>query len=250
MGLTSERVMGEVVKALASAKPSRFFVVLRDCGALAVVLPEVSALVGVPQPAAHHPEGDAFTHVMMALDVAAAAGFDLDVRFAVLCHDFGKARTPADVLPSHVGHDVAGAPVALAFANRLNAPAAFRDLAVLVAAQHTRVHRAADMGAGAFMDLFKAADAFRRPDRLNKLVQAVQADSQGRGGNAGSQPFPQAAVVAGAFAAAMSVDVPAVLAKAKARAVAAGKDFDPRVTVVNARTMAVAAFVKARKQAA
>lgn len=189
--LTPERVFQELAKALDESKPSRFFEVLRDCGALAVLFPELEALAGVPQPAEHHPEVDTFVHVMLSLDQAAAAGAAQDVRFAVLLHDLGKGLTPKDMLPSHHKHEAAGVPLVDAVCDRLKAPKGHRVLARLVCEHHLRCHKVLDSRAGKVLKLLLALDGLRKPEMVDKFAQACEADARGRTGLE-ARPYPQA----------------------------------------------------------
>ncbi len=189
--LVPERVWQETERALAESRPEIFFETLRACGALAVIFPELAALYGVPQPATWHPEIDTGVHVMLALRWAADAGLATAVRFAVLTHDLGKARTPPEQWPSHHGHEEAGVPMIAALCARLRIPTAYRDLAGLTARYHAQVHRAQQLRPGTILKLLEATDAFRRPDRFDELLAACEADACGRAGLAG-QPYPQA----------------------------------------------------------
>ena len=212
--LVAERVWQELAKGLMEPKPSRMFEVLRECGALRVLLPELDALWGVPQPAAHHPEVDTGVHVMMALDLAAQEGASLEVRFAVLTHDLGKGLTPADVLPAHHGHEAAGVPLVQAVAQRLRVPRHCEDLAVLVTREHTHVHRCKSMRNGSVVSLLERLDAFRRPARLHQVVQACAFDARGRLGLS-ERSYAEGQHLLHAFEAARSVDVGAVVAQNK-----------------------------------
>ena len=189
--LVPERVWQETERALAESRPEVFFETLRACGALAVIFPELAAIFGVPQPATWHPEIDTGVHVMLALRWSADAGLATAVRFAVLMHDLGKARTPPEQWPSHHGHGEAGVPMITALCARLRIPNAYRDLAVLTARYHAQVHRAGQARPGTILKLLEATDAFRRPDRFDELLAACEADARGRAGLA-DQPYPQA----------------------------------------------------------
>jgi len=189
--LVPERVWQEMSRALMHARPSRFFHILRETGALARILPELDALWGVPQVPEFHPEIDTGEHVMLVLDQAARMGSGLDVRFACLVHDLGKALTPTERLPTHHGHEKAGlAPVA-EVCRRLKVPNEIRDLALLVCEFHLICHRAAELKPGTVMRLFKRADALRRPQRFEHFLQACEADKRGRKGRA-DRPYPAA----------------------------------------------------------
>ena len=182
--LAPERVWQELSRALMESLPSRFFVVLRRCGALEQLLPEVDALFGVPQPVAHHPELDTGVHVLQALDYAAAAGDALPVRFAVLTHDLGKGATARSDWPRHIAHEQKSVRLVETMSERLRAPADCRELAVLTARYHGTVHRVSELRAATLLDLLLATDALRRPERLSWLLQACAADALSRPGRA------------------------------------------------------------------
>jgi tRNA nucleotidyltransferase (CCA-adding enzyme) len=188
--LVSERVWEELSRALMEMHPSRFFVVLRRCGALLQLLPEVDALFGVPQPLAHHPELDVGVHVLQALDYSAAAGDALPVRYAVLTHDLGKGVTPCADWPRHIGHEQMGARLTEAMSERLRAPADCRELALLAARHHGSVHRAMELRPATLLDLLQATDALRRPERLAWLLRACEADALSRPGRSGESYAP------------------------------------------------------------
>jgi tRNA nucleotidyltransferase (CCA-adding enzyme) len=207
--LVPERVWQEVSRGLMEKKPSRMFEVLRGCGALARILPEVDSLWGVPQRADYHPEVDTGVHVMMVLDYAASQGFALPVRFAALTHDLGKATTPEDVLPRHIGHEGRSVDLLKPLCERLRVPNECRDLAVLVAREHGNIHRVMEMGAAALVRLFERCDALRKPARFAEALQACLADARGRLGME-QQPYPQAERLRDALVAARSVDAGAV----------------------------------------
>lgn len=178
--LVPERIWQEIARGLMEAKPSRMFTVLRECGALARILPEVDALYGVPQRPEFHPEIDAGVHVMMALDYAATRGYALTVRFAVLVHDLGKANTPVEMLPRHLGHEERSVTLLRPLCNRLKVPNACRDLAMLVAREHGNIHRSLEFGASALTRLLERCDAWRKPERLVEVMQACESDARGR----------------------------------------------------------------------
>lgn len=180
--LVAERVWQELAKGLMEARPSRMFQVLRECGALARLLPEVNALFGVPQRADYHPEIDAGIHTMMVIDQAARRDFPLDVRYAALCHDLGKALTPADILPRHIGHEARSAELCEGLGERLRVPGDCRDLALLMARHHGSIHRAAELRAATIVDLLEKCDALRRPERFGRLLDTCLCDYTGRGG--------------------------------------------------------------------
>ena len=178
--LVAERVWQELAKGLMEALPSRMFAVLRECGALARLLPEVEALFGVPQRADYHPEIDTGVHTLMVVDEAARRNFALPVRFAALTHDLGKATTPADILPRHHGHEARSVRLVGALCERLRVPGDCRDLALLAARYHGDIHRAAELRATTLVTLLERTDALRRPERFSQLLQACQCDFNGR----------------------------------------------------------------------
>src|SRR5215469_11532582 len=143
--LVPERVWQETERALGESRPDVFFQTLRDCGALAVIFPEIDALFGVPQPAKWHPEIDTGVHVMLAVRYAASVGASTAVRYATLTHDLGKALTPKAILPSHHGHEEAGVNLVEGLSERLKVPNGFRELAVLTCRHHASVHRASEL---------------------------------------------------------------------------------------------------------
>ena len=209
--LVAERVWQELARGLMEERPSRMFEVLRSCGALARLLPEVDALFGVPQRAEYHPEIDTGIHTMMVVDVAAANGLALTARFAALTHDLGKATTPADVLPRHFGHEARSESLVGALCTRLRVPGDCRDLALLAARYHGVIHRAADLRPATIVTLLERTDALRRPERFGQLLEACQADFNGRLGW-GERPYPGAGRMLAALAAARAVDAGAVAA--------------------------------------
>ena len=178
--LVAERVWQELAKGLMEDRPSRMFEVLRDCGALARLLPELDVLFGVPQRADYHPEIDTGIHTMMVVDQSAKRGFALPVRFAALTHDLGKGTTPADILPRHIGHEERSVNLSEKLCARLRVPSDCRDLALLMARYHGNVHRAADLKASTIVTLFEKTDALRRPERFQQLLDACLCDYTGR----------------------------------------------------------------------
>ena len=189
--LVPERVWQETERALDEPHPHVYFEVLRACGALAVIFPEIDALYGVPQPPRWHPEVDTGVHVMLTLRYAAAQNAPATVRFAALTHDLGKARTPRERWPSHHGHEALGVPLIEALCDRLKVPNAQRELAILTARDHTLVHRALELTPATVLKLFESCDAFRRPERFSELLLACEADARGRTGLE-NMPYPQA----------------------------------------------------------
>ena len=235
--LVPERVWQELARGLLEASPRRLFEVLRDCGALARVLPEVDVLWGVPQPPEHHPEIDCGEHLMLVLQAAAAMGADLPTRWACLMHDLGKATTPRAQWPRHLGHEQRSVALAAAVAQRLRVPADCAELAAVVAAEHGHVHRSATCGPQALLRLLQRCDALRRPQRFKQLLDACEADHRGRGGDVGRRPYAPRARLLAAAAAAAAVD-----AGALARQVGAGGGAAVAQAVQRARSAAIAAL--------
>ena len=202
--LRPERVWQETGKALAESDPDVYFEVLRECGALKVVFPEIDALYGVPQPAKWHPEIDTGVHTMMALRTSATLSDSVAVRFAVLVHDLGKATTPRWMLPAHRGHGERSVGLLKEFCGRLPVPRRFRELAVAVARHHGTAHRAAELRPATIYKLIEAVDALRRPRRFEDFLLACEADARGRLGLE-ERPYPQAGILRAALAAAQAV---------------------------------------------
>ena len=188
--LVPERVWQETERALGEARPDVFFQVLRDCGALAVIFPEVDRLFGVPQPAQWHPEIDTGLHILLCLRRAAELNAPVTVRFAVLAHDLGKGTTPPEQWPKHHMHESRSLPLVDALCSRLKVPTAYRELAHLTAKQHTNVHRALQLRTDTVLRLLEDCDAFRRPERFSEMLLACQCDAQGRTGLE-TIPYPQ-----------------------------------------------------------
>src|SRR5882724_2108370 len=207
--LVPERVWQETLKALNCDKPSVYFEVLRACGALAKVFPELERLWGVPQPAKWHPEIDTGVHVMMVLDQAARLSAEPTVRYAALTHDLGKGTTPQDILPHHYGHEERSVKLVEALCDRLKTPREFKELAVIVARQHGLVHKAEEIRSDTLLKLLESVDAFRRPERFELFLLACEADHRGRTGLE-DRPFPQADYLRRAFAAARAVTTAAL----------------------------------------
>jgi tRNA nucleotidyltransferase (CCA-adding enzyme) len=204
--LVAERVWQEMQGALAAQCPRAFFDTLRQCSALASILPEVEALFGVPQPEKWHPEIDSGLHTMMVLEQCALLSEDADVRFAGLCHDLGKATTPADVLPSHTGHEKRGAVITKALCERLRVPRKATELAVISAQYHTHCHRVRDLNAGSLTKLLQSLDVIRKPARFEQFLLVCMADARGRLGFE-STLYPQAAILRSAAQAFREINV-------------------------------------------
>jgi tRNA nucleotidyltransferase (CCA-adding enzyme) len=188
--LPAERVWVEMERALGERDPQVFVKVLRDCGALRALLPEVDALFGVPQRADYHPEIDTGEHVLLVLEQAARLARDSRVSFAALVHDLGKGITPADILPSHRGHESAGLPLVEAVCERLRVPNAHRRLALAVCAGHLNAHRAPELRGRTLLKLLEVTSALRDSEAFEQFVLACEADSRGRLGHA-DKPYPQ-----------------------------------------------------------
>jgi tRNA nucleotidyltransferase (CCA-adding enzyme) len=197
--LVPERVWAETQRALEEPTPRVYFEVLRSCGALDAIFPELAALYGVPQPARWHPEIDTGLHAMLALEVAVDLSSDVAVRFAALVHDLGKAATPRERWPTHPGHEEAGVALILELCRRLRVPGEPRDLAVLVARLHGKVHRAEELRPGTILELLEATDALRRPARFERFLLACEADARGRGPELKAKPYAQAQLLRAAL---------------------------------------------------
>ena len=237
--LVPERVWQELSRGLMEAHPARMFEVLRECGALAVVLPELNRLWGVPQRAEYHPEVDTGVHVMMVLQMAARLNASLPVRWACLMHDLGKGTTPADVLPRHLGHEQRSAKLLRAVGQRLRVPTDCTELAEVVAREHGNIHRSGDLNAAALVRLLERCDAFRKPARFADALLACECDARGRLGME-EDAYPQRQHLLAALAAAQGVDTASVAQAAVdrgARGDAIGK------AVATARAQAVQAWL-------
>ncbi|MFY8083625.1 MAG: multifunctional CCA addition/repair protein [Rubrivivax sp.] len=212
--LVPERVWQELAKGLMEAWPRRLFEVLRDCGALKRLLPEVDALWGMPQPPAHHPEVDTGEHLMLVLQQCARAQAPLAVRWACLMHDLGKATTPRDEWPRHIGHEGRSARLAQRVAERLKVPNDCRELADVVAREHGHVHASAGLGPEATLRLLERCDALRRPQRFLQALQACECDARGRTGLE-DRPYPQAPRLQAALETVLAVDTGEVARQAQ-----------------------------------
>ncbi len=203
--LVAERVWQELDRALGEEHPEQFFEVLRSCGALAVIFPEIDRLFGVPQTAKYHPEIDTGIHVMMVLQQAVMLSKDKQVRFAALVHDLGKGTTPADILPSHHGHEQRSADLTKELCSRIKVPKDYRDLGVMVGAYHTHCHRIKEMKATTILKYLEKMDVFRRTKRFDQFLLACEADAKGRTGKE-NDPYPQAEYFKSLQLAASAVD--------------------------------------------
>jgi len=210
--LVPERVWSELERALAEDQPSRFFIVLRRCGALARLFPEIDALFGVPQPQQHHPEVDTGVHAMLVLDAAAKLSAETVVRFAALMHDLGKGTTPPAEWPRHIAHEERGSELVRQFCQRFRVPNEHRDLAILTARFHGHGHRVFELRPGTVLELLEALDAFRKPARLERFLLACEADFRGRSGFA-DKTYPQAELLRALYAAAAGVDAAGIAAE-------------------------------------
>ena len=214
--LVPERVWQELSRGLMEARPDRMFDVLRGCGALARLLPEVDRLWGVPQPAEHHPEVDTGVHLMLVLLQAARLQAPLAVRYACLCHDLGKGTTPPEDWPRHIAHEARSVALARQVGERWRVPTECRELAEVTAREHGNIHRSGTLGPAALVRLFDRCDAWRRPARFADLLLACECDARGRLGLE-DQAYPQRPQLLAALARAQAVDTTAVAAAAAAR---------------------------------
>ncbi|MEO0003103.1 MAG: hypothetical protein RLZZ22_795 [Pseudomonadota bacterium] len=210
--LVPERVWQELARGLMERKPSRMLELLRDCGALKVLLPEVDRLWGVPQRADYHPEVDTGVHLGMVLDMSARLQAPLTVRFACLCHDLGKGNTPADVLPRHIGHEMRSVKLLLKLCERWRVPRDCKELAEVVAREHGHIHRCANLSAPATLRLLERCDAIRRPERFVEFLLACECDARGRL-HFEEAPYPQAARLRTALEAALAVATAPIAAR-------------------------------------
>jgi tRNA nucleotidyltransferase (CCA-adding enzyme) len=241
--LVSERVWQELAKGLMAARPSRMLQVLRDCGALKKLLPEVDRLYGVPQPAEHHPEIDTGVHLEMVLDETARVHAPLDVRFAALCHDLGKGTTAKELLPRHIGHEQRSVTLLRNVCERLRVPVPCRELAEVVAREHGHIHGAMSFGAEALLRLLLRCDAIRRPDRFVRVLMACESDARGRLGLQ-QRDYPQSAHLQNMLDAALSVDTANMSALAMEQGLS-GMEVGQRIE--QARVKAIAAALTTMK---
>ena len=207
--LVPERVWQELAKGLMEAKPSRMFDVLRDCGALQKIMPELDMLWGVPQPEKHHPEIDTGVHIMMVIDYAAEQGYSLPVRFAALTHDLGKGTTPNEILPRYIGHEERSFKLLQDVSKRLRLPNDCKELAQIVAKFHGKLHQLKEMRASTVLQFFIDTDAIRQPQRFNDFLSACECDIRGRTGYA-THAFPEADILKSLLKAVAEVDAGAV----------------------------------------
>ena len=239
--LVPERVWQELSRGLMEQAPSRMFAVLRRCGALVRILPELDRLWGVPQPPQHHPEIDTGVHVMMVVDMSARLGASLPVRFAALMHDLGKGATPASDWPRHYGHEARSVELADGICHRLKIPGDCRALALMAAREHGNVGRALELRPGTIVKMLERCDAFRKPERFVEMLQVAECDHRGRTGFE-DRPFPQQSRLQAALHAARAVDAGAI-----AQAVMARRPEQPEqipLAIHQARIAAVAICLK------
>ncbi|MFZ1181585.1 MAG: multifunctional CCA addition/repair protein [Herbaspirillum sp.] len=239
--LVPERVWQELARGMMEKTPSRMFSVLRDCAALARILPELDALWGVPQPARYHPEIDTGVHVMMALDYAASRAYSLGVRFSALMHDLGKGTTPPAHWPSHHGHEGRSVELLQGICDRLKIPNDCRDLAIITAREHGNVGHVFELRPATIVNLLVRCDSFRKPGRFREMLLASECDWRGRIGFE-TVGFPQLGYLIGALEVARGVDTGAIAGKYKEQ-----PERIPEA-ILAARTEAVAAYVAATRQ--
>ena len=211
--LVSERVWQEIARGLMGKQPSRMLQVLRACGALQRLLPEVDRLYGVPQRAEYHPEIDTGIHLEMVLDQSALCNSTLEVRFACLCHDLGKGTTPEDILPRHIGHEQRSVKLLQSICDRWRVPVECKELAEVVAREHGNIHQSLEFGAEAVLRLLIRCDALRRPERFVQALIACDCHARGRLGFS-EKPYPQRPRLIKLLAVAQSVDSAAISAQA------------------------------------
>lgn len=231
--LVAERVWQELAKGLMETRPSRMFEVLRACGALQKILPELDQLWGVPQPAQHHPEVDTGVHVMMVIDYAAEQHFSLPIRFAALMHDLGKGTTPASVLPKHIGHEQRSVNLLKEVCKRLRVPNDCKELGVMVAKFHGKLHQSLQMRPATLLEFLLELDAIRQPDRFNDFLKACEADSRGRTGFENCAT-PAADLMQKLLQAVLTVDAGAVAAGCETPEQIKVKVFEARLEAVRA----------------
>jgi tRNA nucleotidyltransferase (CCA-adding enzyme) len=233
--LVPERVWQELARGLMSAQPSRMFEVLRACGALKVLLPELDRLWGVPQRPEYHPEIDTGVHMMLVMDMAARLNMPLTVRVACLMHDLGKGTTPADMLPRHIDHEDRSVKLLEKVCARLRVPTDCKELAEVVAREHGNIHRSAELGPEALMRLLDRCDAIRQPERFARVLQACECDARGRLGM-GEAAYPQAERLLKAQQAALSVET-APIAQAAAAQGLKGPQIGLQITQARVRAI-------------
>ena len=229
--LVPERVWQELSKGLMEAQPSRMFEVLRACGALQKILPELDKLWGVPQPPQHHPEIDTGVHIMMVIDYAAKQNFSLPIRFAALTHDLGKGTTPIDILPRHIGHEIRSVDLLKDVSKRLRVPNDCKELAHIVAKFHGKLHQASKMRADTLLEFIMELDAIRQPARFVDFLKACECDSRGRTGLENCA-LPEAELLKKVLQAALNVDAGAIAQGIEAPEKIKAAVFEARLDVI------------------
>lgn len=203
--LVAERIWGELSKTLQTRHPSRFLEILRECGALAKVIPEINELFGIPQKKEYHPEIDTGVHTLMVVEQAAKLSDDPMIRFAAMVHDLGKALTPSDILPSHIGHEKAGLPLVKQLCQRLRVPTKYKELALVVCEYHLHMHKLTELKPKTVLKLLESTGSLRSQERAEQFTLCCEADSRGRTGLE-NRPYPQRQLFLDFLAAANSVD--------------------------------------------
>ena len=231
--LVAERVWQELARGLMEKYPSRFFATLRECGALKKILPEVDALFGVPQPAHYHPEIDCGIHTLLVMDDTAKQGHVLEVRFAALTHDLGKANTPEDTLPRHIGHEARSVDLLRVMSERLRVPSECRDLGLLVAKHHGNVHRAKELRADTIVKLFDSCDLWRKSERFVQILQTCESDAHGRTGHE-QDAYPQSGYLLRCAQAAQAVNAGEIARACPDKNLIADKVREARIVAVEA----------------
>lgn len=229
--LVAERVWKEISRGLMEKKPSRMFEVLHTVGALSKLLPEVDKLIGIPQPIMHHPEGDVWNHVMMALDLAAKENASLEVRFAILMHDLGKGVTEPSEYPKHHGHEESGVPLVKMVCDRVKVPSTCRELAIISTSNHGVIHSAMNLKASTIVSLFKKVDVYRKQDRFFELLDVCSFDARGRKDRE-SDAYPQNDYLLTAFNAVKTVDSGEIAIKCSNKQMIPARIHEARVSAV------------------
>jgi len=235
--LVPERIWKELELALTSQTPSVFIEVLRECYALAAILPEVNNLFGVPQPEKYHPEIDTGLHILLCLEQARKLSDDSVVLYATLVHDVGKGLTDPDQWPSHVGHEAAGLSLLNQIESRLRVPKEHAQLSRLVCEHHTKLHRVKELKPATVLKLLESLDAFRRPERLDKFLLACEADARGRTGLE-TRDYPQNVYLKTLLLSASAIDNRAVLAASRA---------EPKAAIYEARLSSITKTIESLK---
>lgn len=234
--LVPERVWQELSKALTEKTPSQFIRVLHDCGALAVIFPEINRLFGIPQPECWHPEIDCGVHTLLVLDLSAQLSHKPEVRFAALVHDLGKGNTPIEILPGHHGHEARGVELVKNLCRRIKIPNRFRDLAVITARYHLHVHKLNELKPSTRIKILEKLDAFRKPERFDDFLLACEADARGRGGMENTA-YPQADYFRKLFTAARAIDVSALVKKGLQGEALRNSIHEQRISAIQQMTM-------------